>query len=83
MVNLKRPVLCRKPPGLSEGTAVPSRAVAAKLPDSCPGSLFLNPTPKERPMETFQQIMYGFYTLLTLAAIALGVWFYKKRKESQ
>ena len=34
-------------------------------------------------METFQQIMYGFYALLTLAAIAIGVWFYKKRKESQ
>jgi len=34
-------------------------------------------------METFQQVMYGFYALLTLAAIALGVWFYRKRKESQ
>ena len=72
-----------KLPGLSEAIAVPARAAAAKFPDSCPGSRFLNPTLKERPMETFQQIMYGFYALLTLAAIALGVWFYKKRKESQ
>ena len=68
---------------MTELCCVTATAVAAKLPDSCPGSLFLNPTPKERPMETFQQIMYGFYALLTLAAIALGVWFYKKRKESQ
>jgi LPXTG-motif cell wall-anchored protein len=34
-------------------------------------------------METFQQVMYGFYALLILGAIAIGVWFYKKRKESQ
>jgi len=34
-------------------------------------------------METFQQIMYGFYALLALAAIAIGVWFYKRRNESQ
>jgi LPXTG-motif cell wall-anchored protein len=34
-------------------------------------------------METFQQIMYAVYALLTLAAIAIGVWLYKKRKESQ
>lgn len=34
-------------------------------------------------METFQQIMYGFYALLILAAIAIGVWFYKRRKGSQ
>jgi len=56
--------------------------VATNLP-SLPRESFLNLPVKERPMETFQQIMYGFYALLTLAAIALGVWFYRKRKESQ
>ena len=68
---------------MTESFPVTAIAVAAKLPDSCPGSLFLNPTPKERSMETFQQVMYGFYALLILAAIAIGVWLYKKRKESQ
>ena len=33
-------------------------------------------------MQTFQQIMYGFYAVLLLAAIAISAWFYKKRKES-
>jgi hypothetical protein len=34
-------------------------------------------------METFQQVMYGFYALLTLAAVAIGVWLYRKRNENQ
>ncbi len=33
-------------------------------------------------METFQQIMYGFYAVLILAAIGISAWFYKKKKES-
>ncbi len=33
-------------------------------------------------METFQQIMYGFYAVLILAAVGISVWFYKKKKES-
>ena len=33
-------------------------------------------------METFQQIMYGFYVVLILAAIGISAWFYKKKKES-
>ena len=33
-------------------------------------------------METFQQIMYGFYVVMMLAAIGIAIWFYKKRKES-
>lgn len=33
-------------------------------------------------METLQQIMYGFYAVLMLAAVGLAMWFYKKRKEN-
>ena len=33
-------------------------------------------------METFQQIMNGFFVLLILAAIGIAAWVYKKRKES-
>ena len=33
-------------------------------------------------MEIFQQIMYGFYAVLTLAVIGIAAWFYKKKKES-
>ena len=32
-------------------------------------------------METFQQVMNWFYLLLVLAAVAIGCWLYKKRKE--
>lgn len=33
-------------------------------------------------MEIYQNIMYGFYAVLMLAAIGIAVWFYKKKKES-
>ena len=33
-------------------------------------------------MEIYQQIMYGVYAVLMLAAIGIGTWFYKKKKES-
>ena len=32
-------------------------------------------------METFQQVMNWFYLLLIVAAVAIGGWLYKKRKE--
>jgi LPXTG-motif cell wall-anchored protein len=32
-------------------------------------------------METFQQIMNWFYLVLIVAAIAIGAWLYKRRKE--
>ena len=32
-------------------------------------------------METFQQVMNWFYLLLIVAAVAIGAWLYKKRKE--
>lgn len=32
-------------------------------------------------METFQQVMNWFYLLLILAAVGIGGWLYKKRKE--
>jgi LPXTG-motif cell wall-anchored protein len=34
-------------------------------------------------MAIFQQIMYWFYAVLLLAAIGLGAWFLKKKKESE
>jgi len=33
-------------------------------------------------METFQQIMYGFFALLLIVAIGITAWFYKKQKEN-
>jgi LPXTG-motif cell wall-anchored protein len=33
-------------------------------------------------MQIFQQVMYGFYAVLMLAAIGIGAWFYKKKKEN-
>ncbi len=33
-------------------------------------------------MQTFQQIMYGFFAALALAAVGIAVWFYKKQKEN-
>jgi hypothetical protein len=33
-------------------------------------------------MGLYQQIMYGFYAVLMLAAIGIAAWFYKKQKES-
>ena len=33
-------------------------------------------------MQTFQQVMYGFFAALTLAAAGIAVWFYKKQKEN-
>jgi LPXTG-motif cell wall-anchored protein len=33
-------------------------------------------------METFHQIMNWFYAGLMLAAVGIGAWFYKKKKES-
>jgi LPXTG-motif cell wall-anchored protein len=33
-------------------------------------------------MHIFQQIMYAFYAGLTLVAIGIAAWFYKKKKES-
>jgi LPXTG-motif cell wall-anchored protein len=33
-------------------------------------------------METLQQAMYVFYALLMLAAFAIAMWLYKKRKEN-
>jgi hypothetical protein len=33
-------------------------------------------------MEILQKFMYGFYAVLTLAAIGITAWFYKKKKES-
>jgi LPXTG-motif cell wall-anchored protein len=33
-------------------------------------------------MQIFQQIMYGFYAVLMLAAIGIAAWFYKKKKEN-
>ena len=32
-------------------------------------------------MEIFQQLMYGFFAVLMLAALGITVWFYKKQKE--
>ena len=32
-------------------------------------------------METFQQIMNWFYLVLIVAAVAIGAWLYKRRKE--
>jgi LPXTG-motif cell wall-anchored protein len=34
-------------------------------------------------MSFFQNIMYGFYALLFVAAAGIGFWFYKKRKENE
>ncbi len=33
-------------------------------------------------MVIFQQIMYGFFAILMLAAIGITIWFYKKQKEN-
>jgi hypothetical protein len=33
-------------------------------------------------METFQQVMYGFYAVLMLGAVGIAVWFYRKQKEN-
>jgi len=33
-------------------------------------------------MQTLQQIMYGFYVVLMLAAVGIAMWLYKKRKEN-
>ncbi len=33
-------------------------------------------------MAIYQQLMYGFYAVLMLAAIGIATWFYKKKKES-
>ena len=33
-------------------------------------------------MAIFQQIMYGFFAILMLAAIGVTIWFYKKQKEN-
>jgi hypothetical protein len=32
-------------------------------------------------METLQTVMYGFFTLLLVAAGGIGFWLYKKREE--
>ena len=34
-------------------------------------------------MSFFQNIMYGFYAVLFAAAVGIGIWFYKKRKENE
>jgi hypothetical protein len=34
-------------------------------------------------MEVFQNIMYGFFTILMVAAVGISVWFYKKEKENK
>ncbi len=33
-------------------------------------------------MEVFQNIMYGFFAVLMVAAIGIAVWFYKRQKEN-
>jgi LPXTG-motif cell wall-anchored protein len=33
-------------------------------------------------MKTLQQIMYGFYAVLMVAAVGIAAWFYKKRREN-
>lgn len=33
-------------------------------------------------MAIFQQLMYGFFAVLMLAAVGITVWFYKKQKEN-
>ena len=33
-------------------------------------------------MQVFQQVMYGFFAVLMLAALAIAAWFYKKQKEN-
>ncbi len=33
-------------------------------------------------MAIFQQLMYGFFAVLMLAAIGITVWFYKRQKEN-
>jgi hypothetical protein len=33
-------------------------------------------------MVIFQQIMYGFFAVLMLAALGITIWFYKKQKEN-
>ncbi len=33
-------------------------------------------------MQTFQQVMFGFFAALALAAAGIAIWFYKKQKEN-
>lgn len=32
-------------------------------------------------MEVFQNVMYGFFAVMMVAAIGIAVWFYRKEKE--
>ena len=32
-------------------------------------------------MRHFQYVMYGFQAVLFVAAVVIGIWFYRKRRE--
>ncbi len=57
--------------------------IQGDLASVCPNALHTNNDSGEvTSMEVFQNVMYGFFAVLMVAAIGIAVWFYKRQKEN-